>query len=82
MLRSVGIAQGPFKQREFLAKMKVRKIKPAKYLLSDIYPMASGMQMVFLDPTTILFGEAPLSRAPSMCATTGPSRCRRTTLST
>jgi hypothetical protein len=57
MLRSVGIAQGPFKQREFLAKMKVRKIKPAKYLLSDIYPMGSGMQMVFLDPTTILFGE-------------------------
>src|ERR1700760_688383 len=57
MLRSVGIAQGPFKQREFLAKMKVRKVKPAKYLLSDIYPMGSGMQMVFLDPTTILFGE-------------------------
>src|ERR1700760_840794 len=57
MLRSVGIAQGPFKQREFLAKMKVRKVKPAKYLLSDIYPMGNGMQMVFLDPTTILFGE-------------------------
>lgn len=57
MLRSVGIAQGPFKQREFLAKMKVRKVKPTKYLLSDIYPMGNGMQMVFLDPTTILFGE-------------------------
>lgn len=57
MLRSVGIAQGPFKQREFLAKMKVKKIKPQKYLLSDIYPMGNGMQMVFLDPTTILFGE-------------------------
>jgi hypothetical protein len=57
MLRSVGIAQGPFKQREFLAKMKVRKIKPAKYLLSDVYPMGNGMQMVFLDPTTILFGD-------------------------
>jgi hypothetical protein len=57
MLRSVGIAQGPFKQREFLAKMKVRKIKAEKYLLSDIFPMGNGMQMVFLDPTTILFGE-------------------------
>lgn len=57
MLRSVGIAQGAFKQREFLAKMKVKKIKPQKYLLSDIYPMGNGMQMVFLDPTTILFGE-------------------------
>lgn len=57
ILRSVGIAQGPLKQRDFLAKMKVKKIKPEKYLLSDIYPMGSGMQMVFLDPTTILFGE-------------------------
>jgi hypothetical protein len=57
MLRSIGIAQGPLKQREFLAKMKAKKIKPEKYLLSDIYPMGSGMQMVFLDPTTILFGE-------------------------
>jgi hypothetical protein len=57
ILRSIGIAQGPLKQRDFLAKMKVKKIKPEKYLLSDIYPMGSGMQMVFLDPTTILFGE-------------------------
>ncbi len=57
ILRSIGIAQGPFKQREFLAKAKVKKIKPEKYLLSDIYPMGSGMEMVFLDPTTILFGE-------------------------
>jgi hypothetical protein len=57
MLRSVGIAQGPLKQREFLIKMKAKKIKPQKYLLSDIYPMGNGMQMVFLDPTTILFGE-------------------------
>lgn len=57
ILRSIGIAQGPLKQRDFLAKMKAKKIKPEKYLLSDIYPMGSGMQMVFLDPTTILFGE-------------------------
>ena len=58
ILRSVGIAQGALKQRDFLAKMKARKVKPEKYLLSDIYPMGSnGMQMVFLDPTTILFGE-------------------------
>ncbi len=57
MLYGVGIAQGPFKQKDFLLKMKLRKIKPEKYLLSYIYPMGSGMQMVFLDPTTILFGE-------------------------
>jgi hypothetical protein len=57
ILRSVGIAQGPFKQKDFLAKMRLKKIKPEKYLLSYLYPMSSGMQMVFLDPTTILFGE-------------------------
>ncbi len=57
-LRSIGIAQGPFKQKEFLAKMRARKIKPEKYLLSYMYPMGSGMQVVFLDPTTIVFGEA------------------------
>jgi len=54
---SIGIAQGPFKEKDFLAKMKVRKVKPMKYLLADIYPMGSGMQLVFLDPTTILFGD-------------------------
>jgi hypothetical protein len=57
MVYSIGIAQGPFKQKDFLAKMKVKKIKPVKYLLADIYPMGTGMQMVFLDPTTILFGD-------------------------
>ena len=63
ILRSVGIAQGPFKQKEFLAKAKAKKIKPQKYLLADIYPMGSEMQMVFLDPTTILFGVGyPIAR--------------------
>lgn len=57
MVFSIGIAQGPFKQKEFLAKMKVKKIKPVKYFLADLYPMGSGMQLVFLDPTTILFGD-------------------------
>jgi len=53
----VGIAQGPFQQKEFLAKAKARGIKPQKYLLADIYSMGEGYQMVFLDPITILFGE-------------------------
>ena len=53
----IGIAQGPFRQKDFLAKAKAKKIKPEKYLLADIYSMGSGFQMVFLDPITILFGE-------------------------
>ena len=57
-LRSIGIAQGPFKQKEFLTKMRQRKVKPEKYLLSSIYPMAAGMELVFLDPSTIVFGES------------------------
>lgn len=56
-MRAVGIAQGPLKQQEFLKRMKLKKVKPEKYLLSYIYPMGSGMQLVFLDATTIVFGE-------------------------
>jgi len=58
ILRGIGIAQGPFNQKQFLQKARLKKIKPQKYLLAYLYPMASGMQMVFLDPTTILFGDA------------------------
>ena len=56
-LYAVGIAQGPFKKKEFLQKMQLKKVRPEKYLLSFIYPMGSGMQLVFLDPSTIVFGE-------------------------
>jgi hypothetical protein len=55
--RSIGVAQGPFKKAEFLQKMRANKVRPEKYQLSYIYPMGSGMQLVFLDPSTILFGE-------------------------
>jgi len=57
MLYSIGIAQGPFKQKEFLQKARLKKIKPEKYLLTSIYPMGSGMSMAFLDPSTIVFGD-------------------------
>lgn len=57
-LHAVGIAQGPFKQKEFLLKMKAKGVKPEKYGLSFIYPMGTGMQLVFLDPSTIVFGES------------------------
>jgi hypothetical protein len=55
--RSIGIAQGTFKKADFLQKMKAAKVRPEKYQLSYLYPMGSGMQLVFLDPSTILFGE-------------------------
>ena len=56
-LNAIGIAQGPFKQKDFLQKMRLKGIKPEKYLLSYMYPMGSSMQVSFLDPTTIVFGE-------------------------
>lgn len=56
-MRSIGIAQGSFKQKEFLQKMQAKKVRPEKYALSYLYPMGSGMQLVFLDPSTIVFGE-------------------------
>lgn len=57
VLSAIGIAQGPLKQKEFLQKMKLKGVKPEKYLLSFLYPMGSGLQLVFLDPSTIVFGE-------------------------
>ena len=55
--RSIGIAQGSFKKAEFLQKMKAKKVRPEKYALAYLYPMGSNMQLVFLDPSTILFGD-------------------------
>ena len=57
-LNAIGIASGPLKQKEFLLKMKAKAVKPEKYGLSFLYPMGNGMQLVFLDPSTIVFGES------------------------
>ncbi len=54
----VGVAQGDFSLREFNAKMKLKKIKPEKYRLSDIYPAAAGMVISFLDENTLVFGQS------------------------
>lgn len=56
--RVVGIAQGEFQEKAVLKKMTLHKIKPVKYHDTDIYPMAGGMQMTFLDDSTLLFGDA------------------------
>src|SRR6185312_453024 len=52
----VGAAQGVFSLTTVTAKMRLKKIKPVKYHDSDIYPMSEGMEMTFLDETTLLFG--------------------------
>jgi hypothetical protein len=55
--KSVGVAAGPFAMKAVIKKMTVRKIKPTKYRTLNIYPMDGGMVMVFLDDSTLLFGE-------------------------
>jgi hypothetical protein len=61
-LQSIGIAQGLLKQKEFLAKMHSKDIKPQKYRLSYVYPMGSGMQLSYLDPSTFVFGDSSAIR--------------------
>ena len=53
----VGIAQGEFPEKIVLKKMTLRKVKPVKYHDTDVYPMSTGMQMAFLDDSTLLFGD-------------------------
>jgi hypothetical protein len=56
-LRMIGLAQGNFPTKKILAKMKVKKIKPLKLRTNQIWPMGGGMEMAFLDDSTLLFGE-------------------------
>ena len=57
-LKIVGVAQGAFQTKAVLRRLQLHKVKPTKYRDSDIYPMADGMQMTFLDDSTLLFGDA------------------------
>ena len=56
-LRVVGIAEGQFPTDTVMKKFRARKVKAARYRLSDLYP-SGGLTMTFLDPSTMLFGEA------------------------
>jgi hypothetical protein len=56
-LKTVGAAQGAFQTKVVLAKLKKQKVRPVKYRDSDIYPMGNGMDMTFLDDTTLMFGD-------------------------
>ena len=61
-LRMVGAAQGAFALKSVMRKLKLQKVKPVKYRDSDIYPMSNGMEMTFLDDTTLLFGDGSAVR--------------------
>jgi hypothetical protein len=56
-LKIVGIANGQFPMKKLMAKIKLQKIAGTKYRTYMIYPMNGGVQMTFVDPYTMLFGE-------------------------
>jgi len=56
-VRMIGIAQGQFSLTDILATFRKNKLKASLYRTNKLYPMgASGMQVVFLNPTTMVFG--------------------------
>ena len=56
-MQTVGIAQGQFSVPDIMANFKKKKIKPKMIRANQLYPMgASGMTVVFLNPTTMIFG--------------------------
>lgn len=56
-LQTVGIAQGQFSVPDIMANFTKKKIKPKMIRANQLYPMgASGMTVVFLNPTTMIFG--------------------------
>ncbi len=57
-VKNIGAASGSFDMKVVLKKMKLQKFVPRKYGSSDVYPMDGGFVMTFLDPNTLLFGEA------------------------
>lgn len=53
----IGIAQGQFSLQDILATMKKNKVKPVLWRTNKLYPLGgSGMTVVFLNPTTMIFG--------------------------
>jgi hypothetical protein len=55
--RVVGVAQGQFSVTDIIASMKKKKVKVTMYRTNQLYPMGgSGMMVVFLNPTTMVFG--------------------------
>src|SRR5579864_5720454 len=62
-LRFVGIAEGAFNLKPILAKMRAKKIRPAKFEDALFYPMGSGLDMKLLDSSTMLFGDVSALKA-------------------
>lgn len=62
--RTLGIAQGQFHTRQIMANLTKQKTKPILFRNNSIYPLGSaGMSVVFLDQTTMVFGDRDAVKA-------------------
>ncbi|WP_370561239.1 hypothetical protein [Edaphobacter albus] len=56
--RILGVAQGQFHTREIMNHFAKNKVKPTMLRNNSVYPMgANGMNVVFLNQTTMVFGD-------------------------
>jgi hypothetical protein len=56
-LHILGIAGGNFQRKAVLKQMSKRKIRPTRYRETPLYAMSGGLQMTFLDDSTIMFAQ-------------------------
>ncbi len=64
MTRTVGIAQGQFRTHDILQNFAKQKVKPIIVRNNSVYPLGSaGMSVVFLNQTTMVFGDRDAVRA-------------------
>ncbi len=62
--RTIGIAQGQFQTSAILANFAKQKTKPTVIRNNQVFPMgAAGYSVVFLNQTTMLFGDASAVKA-------------------
>ena len=62
--RIAGLAQGQFSLPDIMANFKKKKVKAVVLRDNRIYPMGqSGMQVAFLNPTTMVFGQSDSLKA-------------------
>ena len=62
--RIVGIAQGQFHTQAIMASLTKNKVKPVVIRNNSIYPMGTtGLDVVFLNQTTMVFGDKDAIRA-------------------
>ncbi len=59
-VQTVGVAQGQFPVQDVLANFRKQRLKPTVVRGTNIYPLgATGMSVVFLDESTMVFGGLP-----------------------